>query len=394
FFRARTYTGYPIGILLFQAFCDMTDPRDSIPATAAKIEISLSRLPQLFNSLDPSPFLERDLDRDAEDYIVGSAEEAPRQHPLALVIHLPADQLPAQGLPNVREAIPNYFAYRRDQERRRLRLLFRDGRIALLIGLTFLFCCMLLRELANSFGNDTASDIFGEGMLIIGWVAMWRPLEIFLYEWVPIRRRCRILAKLAEMPVIVRREHIGCSSLFLGACATRAGWNRAASALFWYKAGMPPRRRECPLSEPVRADLSPPPARRGAIEVSTQFAIRTPSGRFGFAERVEFGSLVRLLAQDGDRPPSLRLDSGGDLDWRPGPLPDADPRHPREPDLAAGARDRQLTKTRRERRAAPTPRPQRRDHNTDRVVRLESDKRRCLPHDLREPPLDRLTCPA
>jgi len=137
----------------------MTDTSDNIPATATKIEISLSRLPQLFNSLDPSPFLERDLDRDAEDYIVGSAEEAPRQHPLALVIHLPPDQLPTQGLPNLREAIHNYFAYRRDQEDRRLRLLFRDGRIALLIGLGFLFCCVLLRELANSFGNDTASDI-------------------------------------------------------------------------------------------------------------------------------------------------------------------------------------------------------------------------------------------
>jgi hypothetical protein len=87
--------------------------------------------------------------------------------------------------------------------------LFRDGRIALLIGLGFLFCCMLLRELANSFGNDTASDIFGEGMLIIGWVAMWRPLEIFLYEWVPIRRRCRILAKLAEMPLIVQPKRAG-----------------------------------------------------------------------------------------------------------------------------------------------------------------------------------------
>jgi hypothetical protein len=59
-------------------------------------------------------------------------------------------------------------------------------------------------ELAFSFGNDAASDIFGEGMLIIGWVAMWRPLEIFLYEWVPIRRRCHILAKLAAMPVSVQ----------------------------------------------------------------------------------------------------------------------------------------------------------------------------------------------
>jgi hypothetical protein len=173
------------------------------PSTAAtKIEISLNRLTQLFNSFDPSPFHERDLDREAEDYIVGSAEEAPRQRPLSLVIHLPADQMPAAGLPD--QAIHNYFAYRRDQESRRLRLLFRDGRLALITGLTFLFCCVLLRELASSFGNDAASEIFGEGMLIIGWVAMWRPLEIFLYEWVPIRRRCRILAKLAQMAVIVQ----------------------------------------------------------------------------------------------------------------------------------------------------------------------------------------------
>ena len=49
----------------------MTDTNDSIPATATRIEISLGRLSQLFNSLDPSPFHERDLDYDAEDYICG-----------------------------------------------------------------------------------------------------------------------------------------------------------------------------------------------------------------------------------------------------------------------------------------------------------------------------------
>ena len=48
----------------------------------AKIEISLSRLGQLFNSFDPSPFHERDLDQDAEEYIIGSAEEMPRHRPL------------------------------------------------------------------------------------------------------------------------------------------------------------------------------------------------------------------------------------------------------------------------------------------------------------------------
>ena len=117
------------------------------------------------------------------------------------MIHLPVDQLPIADLT---ASIHNYFAYRQDQESRRLRLLFRDGRVALMIGLAFLFSCVLLRELASSFGNDAPSEIFGEGMLIIGWVAMWRPLEIFLYEWVPIRRRCRILANLAQMAVIVQ----------------------------------------------------------------------------------------------------------------------------------------------------------------------------------------------
>jgi len=169
-----------------------------------KIEINLSRLGQLFNSLDPSPFHERDLDQDAEEYIVGSAEEIARQRPLCLVIHLPAEQLPTPGAPDLGEAIHHYFEYRETHERRRLRLLFRDGRIALATGLAFLFSCVFLRQVAYSFGHGAPSEILGEGLLIIGWVAMWRPLEIFLYEWVPLRRRCRILAKLSTMPVIVQ----------------------------------------------------------------------------------------------------------------------------------------------------------------------------------------------
>ena len=180
----------------------MTEPDQQ---QTARIEISLTRLAQLFNSLDPSPFHERDLDAAAEEYIIGSAEEIGRQRPLALVIHLPADQVPKADSPNLAEAIHNYFAYREAHDRRRLRLLFRDGRIALVIGFAFLFCCVLLRELARSLGQDQpVADILGEGLLIIGWVAMWRPLEIFLYEWVPIRRRCRILAKLAKISVTVQ----------------------------------------------------------------------------------------------------------------------------------------------------------------------------------------------
>ncbi|MDQ3258423.1 MAG: hypothetical protein M3R15_31815 [Acidobacteriota bacterium] len=40
-----------------------TAPRHSI-------EIYVDRIEQLFNSMDPSPFHEKDLDRDAEEFIV------------------------------------------------------------------------------------------------------------------------------------------------------------------------------------------------------------------------------------------------------------------------------------------------------------------------------------
>ena len=74
------------------------------------------------------------------------------------------------------------------------------------MGLTFLLVCMLIRQLAYSFGSGAISEIVAEGMLIAGWVAMWRPLEIFLYEWWPVLRRTRVLGKLAAMPVIVRTQ--------------------------------------------------------------------------------------------------------------------------------------------------------------------------------------------
>jgi hypothetical protein len=170
----------------------------------ARIEINLNRLSQLFNSLDPSPFHERDLDHDAEEYIVGSAEEISDHRSLVLLIHLPQDQMPQVGVPDLNDAVHNYFAYRKTQERRRLRSLFHDGRVALATGLAFLFCCLLMRKFILSLGNNAVSEIFGEGLLIIGWVAMWRPLEIFLYEWLPIYRRCRILGKLSRTPVVVK----------------------------------------------------------------------------------------------------------------------------------------------------------------------------------------------
>jgi len=181
---------------------DITVPES--PRRDASIEIRLARLQQLFNSLDPSPFYDRDLDQDAEEYIVDSADEFPLPTPLTLIVYLPANQLPTVESADLQQSVHNYFAYRLNETRRRLRLFFRDGRIALGIGLAFLFGCIVLRQIVLTTRGGTAAEIAAEGLLILGWVAMWRPLEIFLYEWWPIRRRCQVFAKLAKIPVVVR----------------------------------------------------------------------------------------------------------------------------------------------------------------------------------------------
>ena len=60
---------------------------------------------------------------------------------------------------------------------------------------------MALRQLLTIMTGGVADRILQEGLLILGWVAMWRPLQIILYDWWPIRRYARLYSNLATMPV-------------------------------------------------------------------------------------------------------------------------------------------------------------------------------------------------
>lgn len=181
-------------------------PRDSagdpIPPKCQVIEVHVAELNQLFNAIDPAPFRQRDLDPDAEDFIVGWAREVPADAPLALVVHL---DRPA-GLPEepaiLRDAIREFFGQRAEAARRRLRQLFRRGRTSLVIGIAFLAVSLLLGDIvARLLGERRVGAILRESFVIGGWVAMWRPMEVFLYDRWPIRADARLADKLSAMPV-------------------------------------------------------------------------------------------------------------------------------------------------------------------------------------------------
>jgi hypothetical protein len=166
------------------------------------IEVHLAELKQLFNAIDPSPFREKDLDPNAEEFIVSWAREVPADTQLALLVYL---DRPA-GIPEepaiLRDAIREFFAHRRDSTEKRLKQLFRLGRTSLIIGITFLAVSIAVGDfIANALAKQQIGEILRESLLIGGWVAMWRPLEIFLYDWWPIRAEARLLDRLSKMPV-------------------------------------------------------------------------------------------------------------------------------------------------------------------------------------------------
>ena len=159
---------------------------------------------QLFNAMDPAPFRERDLDPNAEVYIVNWAREIPEDRRFGLVAHLGREPSTPEGEAILTDAVHAYFRQRAVATRQQLRQLFRVGRISLVIGLAFLGGAIVLGELIATYASKSSYEsIIKESFVIGGWVALWRPLEIFLYDWWPIRAEAKLLDRLSEMTVRV-----------------------------------------------------------------------------------------------------------------------------------------------------------------------------------------------
>jgi len=166
------------------------------------IDVSVDHISQLFSGLDPSPFGQKDLDGDVHSYIIAAVEEIGGPEKVKLLIHFPAEELPlAADLPT---AFHNFFAYRAWANTRDLHRLLRIGYASLAIGLLFLAICLLLQHAIPDRPTNALYSILSEGLVIVGWVALWRPLEIFLYEWWPIWRRKRLHLALTRIPVECR----------------------------------------------------------------------------------------------------------------------------------------------------------------------------------------------
>lgn len=174
-------------------------------ARSRNIGLELREFTQLFNPIDPSPFENKDLNPDVEEFIVSSVEEYPPNEKLTLLIHL--EKWPAEDPTGLLcDAVHNYFNYRARLNHLDFRRLMKHGRVSLMIGLLFLVACLFASRLLLGDREGTWVTIIRESLSIAGWVAMWRPIEIYFYDWWPLRRRGRIYEKLGRIPVKVSHK--------------------------------------------------------------------------------------------------------------------------------------------------------------------------------------------
>ena len=175
-------------------------PRSHDELQGRPIQVRVGSVEQIFNPMDPTPLEERSLNPEVADWIEEWAEDLDRDTPITVEVYV------ADGRFNGREdavanGIHNHFEYREWQTGRQLSKLLREGRISLLIGLVAITS---LNGASRLIGSSTHPflEVMHDGLGILGWVSMWKPMEILLYAWWPVRRERRACRRLAESTVV------------------------------------------------------------------------------------------------------------------------------------------------------------------------------------------------
>lgn len=166
------------------------------------VELKAQNIRQLFSPLDPSPFRQKDLADEVEEYIRDGVRDLGARKTPEIRFYLPEEEAKTYAKP-LEEACRNHFSYLERLARRELEEKMAQGRNALLLGGGVLFTAVALAESAAGLWDHTLAAIAREGLYIGGWVAMWEPIQIFLYDWWPIRKRLRLYRKIAALPVAV-----------------------------------------------------------------------------------------------------------------------------------------------------------------------------------------------
>jgi len=174
-----------------------------------ELTFALGQPADLFAAPDTDPFSP---DYDPEPVVekligdVGAITLAQRRR-CRLVFMLPADGGHPDGESTIPAALARHCRARIAQLRNERELLRHIGWRELWMGLGLLALCLMLSSaISGSALPPFAERLFGEGLVIAGWVVLWRPVETLIFDTGRLNREIDLLEAIAVMPASVKRS--------------------------------------------------------------------------------------------------------------------------------------------------------------------------------------------
>jgi len=172
----------------------------------AIIELRVDELRQLFDERDPSPFRTKDLDDDAVEYIVVSTQEVSLARVKKIRIHC-LENFGTDKVSLIQDAIHSYFMYQEELVAKKLNKSLNTGLKSLSIGLGFLALAIYSSMFATQIVQGFWGFFLREGFHLLGWVSMWKPINLFLYDWWPLLENKRVYGFLSQIDIDLVQVH-------------------------------------------------------------------------------------------------------------------------------------------------------------------------------------------
>ena len=153
---------------------------------------------QLFDNRDPVPFRDRDLHPGLVQYLLDGARDLGVRQ-LRVEIWLPTS--PSVDVP---QAVRAHFQSEIDSTNRQRREQVRRGLIGLTIAIVVVILLIAVAEVVERRLTGTFGTALREALVISGWVLMWRPLDVLVYDRIAWVRNRHILKSIRDAAIAVR----------------------------------------------------------------------------------------------------------------------------------------------------------------------------------------------
>ncbi len=167
------------------------------------VDLKVDSVEQLFDKRDPHPYRRKDLDDDVFEYIDSSVNEIGYKK-VGMLRITTTDKLNIEVTDTIKKAIREFFLYRADISSKKLNTILVTGVKSLFVGITFLALATLTSSLVGKFIFEKYLRSFvKEGMILVGWVSMWMPTNIFLYEWWPLVGARKKFLAISDLDIVI-----------------------------------------------------------------------------------------------------------------------------------------------------------------------------------------------